>query len=190
MAAVEGPAGVRRLEPAVPQTPQERRPADPEDGQVDMAVAIDVERVGTVDRAEVGDRVGQCGEPQGPAHRAVVAVQGRRSAAAGQVHVRPAVAVAVEDRDASADVGRVRAVVGVFEAGGRRLLDEMRWPEGGRGRCSPSWLTVNAPAATATTARSPRRRRAWSSPGSPGHRVTGSPTSRPAHLVHRPIFPA
>ena len=51
--------------------------------------------------------------------------------AAGDVHVGPAVPVAVEHGDAAADVERVVAAVnGVVDAGGRRLVHEPRRDDG------------------------------------------------------------
>ena len=57
MTAVERPGLVRALEPAVAEAAQEDALADPQDRQVDLPVAVDVERIGAVDVGQVGRRV-------------------------------------------------------------------------------------------------------------------------------------
>ena len=128
-------------------------------------------------------------EAQGAADRALVPVQGRRTAPAGEVQVRPAVVVAVEDRDPAADrVGEV-AVVGVVDARRCRLVDEVRRTERRRRRAAPELAdTANPPTATTiTTARPPMTSR--STGGSSAQRPSaGRPEPRPGRH-HEPAVP-
>ncbi len=105
-----------------------------QDRQVDDAVAVDVERVGSRDRRQVGRRVGQAGEAEGAADLTLVAEQGSRLAAAGKVKVGPAVVVAIERRRAATDEVRELAVVGVRQSGRLGLLDEAGRGHGRRRR--------------------------------------------------------
>ena len=123
-ATVDAPGLVDPLEAAAAEAAEEDVLAEPEHGQVDPAVAVDVERVGAGHLGQVRRRVRQDGEPQRAARRAVVVVQGRRVRAAGEVELGAPVVVAVEDGDAAADEERELAVVGVLDAGGGRLLHE------------------------------------------------------------------
>ena len=80
-----------------------------------MAVTVDVERVGAADRGQVRRGAGDRRETERTADRAVVPVQDGRVGPARDVHVRPAVVVAVEDGHAAADEERKRTVVGLRE---------------------------------------------------------------------------
>ena len=122
--AVERPGLVRTFEPAAAETAQEHALACPQDGQVDLPVAVDIERIGTLDVRQVRRRIVDGREPQGTAGGAVVVVQRRGVAPAGEVQLGLAVAVAVEGRDAAADGEREVAGVGVVDAGRGGLVDE------------------------------------------------------------------
>ena len=106
-----------------------------------MPVAVDVDRVGADDAGQIGDRIGDRREVQRAADRAVVAVQDCRRAAAGDVQVGPAVAVAVEDRHPTADRKRERALVGVRRPDAARLVDEVGRPAAVGTR---RWATASA----------------------------------------------
>src|SRR5688500_14371801 len=88
VAAVEAPGLVGPLEGAVPEPAQEHVLAVPEDGQVEDAVRIDVERVRAGDRVEVGLRARDALEPQRSAGRTSIAEQGRGSRTAREIEVR------------------------------------------------------------------------------------------------------
>jgi len=121
-----------------------------------VAVAVDVQRVGTGHLGEVGGRVGDVRELEGAPNGAVVVEQGGRVGAAGQVDIGEAVVVAVEDGDASADEEQEVAVVAVLDAGGGRFLDQLRRCGGrrrlvgGDQRRTPK-MTASANAAPPTT---------------------------------------
>jgi hypothetical protein len=108
--------------------------AEAQDGQVDLAIAIDVEGVGAVDVREVRDWVLDPLEPERGADRAVVPVQRRRIGPSRHEHVGPAVGIAVEHGDATSDRGREVAVVDVIDAGLQALLHEVRSHRHGRRR--------------------------------------------------------
>jgi hypothetical protein len=91
-----------------------------------VSVAVDVDRVGAGDPGEVRAVLAHRRERQWPADVADVAEQARRVGAAGEVEVRTAVVVAVEHRDAAADVELEPAVVDVLDTGAERLLDQLR----------------------------------------------------------------
>ena len=105
VATVEPPGLVGALERAAAETAQEHVLAMAQDHQVDVAIRVDVERVGTRDRG--------AGRSTSLLERARSAVGSRpapiaeeRSGflAAGEVELRPLVGVAVEDRHATSDV--------------------------------------------------------------------------------------
>src|SRR5207253_5027680 len=102
-AAVEPPALVRPLEPAVAEPAEQDVLAVAEDGEVDDPVPVHVERVRAVDRGQVGDGGGDGGEVDGTTGGSVVPEQRCRVNAAGEEEVGPAIAVAVEHRDAATD---------------------------------------------------------------------------------------
>ena len=91
--------------------------------------------IGAHDLAEVGHRIGQPAEAQRTADRTVVAEQAGRPAAAGQVQVRPAVAVAVEDGHPAADRQVRVPLEREVQPGRRRLVDEVGRAE--RRRATP-----------------------------------------------------
>ncbi len=97
-------------------------------------VAVDVERVGTGDRRQVGDRRRLPCEAERTAHRALVAVQRGRLAPAGEEQFGATVVVTVERRHSPADEELELAVVGVVDAGRGRLVDEPRRLAGVRSR--------------------------------------------------------
>ena len=121
VAAVVAPCLVRTLEPAVAQAAEEHVLAVPQDGEIDPPVPVDVDGVGADHALEVGGGIRHLGEPQLPADRALVAIEGGGVGASGEVEIRPSVVVAVERGDAAADEEREVAVVDVVHAGGGRL---------------------------------------------------------------------
>ena len=102
-----------------------------------MLVVVNGERVGAGDRGQVGDGRRHDGESQGAAPLAVVAVQRRRLAAAGEVQLAAPVVVAVERGHAAAD--EVLEVTGVPMLDGAGLLDEA----GRRERGGSSWRVAS-----------------------------------------------
>ena len=123
------------LEAAVAEPAQDDVLADAQHDEVDVAVAVDVERVGAGDRGQVGDGRRQRREAQRAADRAVVAVQRRRLAAAGEEQLAAPVVVAVERRHAAADEVLEVAVVAVVDAAG--VGDEARCARPSGPRPSP-----------------------------------------------------
>ncbi len=79
VAAVDAERLVGALEAAVAEAAQDDVLADPQDDEIGVAVAVDVERVGAGDGGQVGDRRRQRGEAQRTAALAVVVVQRGRS---------------------------------------------------------------------------------------------------------------
>ena len=104
-----------------------------QDGQVDEAVAVDVERVGAVDRRQVGRGIRDDREPEGAADGPDVLVERRRVQPARDVDVRLAVAIAVEDREAASDEESQGPVVRLGKPGARGLVNELRRARGGTG---------------------------------------------------------
>jgi hypothetical protein len=90
-----------------PRPRQEHVPAVAQDGQIDHAVAVDVERIGAGRLGQVGGRIVDSREMRAATGRRVVPVQRGRMVPAGQVEVRPPVAVAVEHGHAATDRERV-----------------------------------------------------------------------------------
>ena len=187
----EAPGLVRPLEAAVAAAAEEDVLPDPEDGEVDEPVAVDVERVGGSDVGEVGGGVREAREAERASGRTVVAEEGRPVAAAGDEDVGAPVGIAVEDGDAAAGVEGDAAAVRVVEAGRRRLLDEAgRAERGGRGHPAPGDQDVAADrsarehddrGAEADRRPSPHRVRG-PRPGSwRGRRPSASLTSPPCH---------
>ena len=117
-----------------PQPAEDDVAAAAQDGEVDEAVAVDVERVRTGDRGQVGDRRRLACEAERTAHRALVAVQRGRLAAAGEEQLGATVVVTVERRHSPADEELELAVVGVVDARRGRLVDEPRRLAGVRSR--------------------------------------------------------
>ncbi len=124
--AVERPGLVGPLEPAAAEPPEQDALARAEHRQIGMTVAIDVERVGADHIGQVRGRVRGTPEAQRAAHRALVQEEGCRLAPSREVQLRPAVVVAVERSNASAEVEREITVVGVVESGCGRFLHEVR----------------------------------------------------------------
>ena len=124
VATVEPERLVGSLEPAVAEPAEDHVLADAQHGEIDEAVAVDVERVGAGDRGQIGDRRRHGLEPQRPADGAVVAVQRGRRAAAGEEQLAATVVVAVERGHAAADEVLEVALVAVVDAAG--LGDEVR----------------------------------------------------------------
>ena len=120
VAAVERPGCVGAFEPTPTQTAEKDVFAVAQHDQVDVAVAIDVDRVGAVHVVEICYRIGQPGELQRAADRTVVAEERGWTAPAGDVEVGFAVVVAVEGGDAAAHGERRVAVVDVVNPGRRR----------------------------------------------------------------------
>jgi hypothetical protein len=77
MAAVDPEAVVGSFEPAVAEAPEDDVAASAEDGQVRMAVAVDVEGICAGDRHEIGDGRRSAIEAERAPHHALVAVQRR-----------------------------------------------------------------------------------------------------------------
>ena len=97
-----------------------------ENGDVRVPVAVHVERVRAGHALEIGLVVGEVGEGKGAAGRAVVAVQGCGTLAAGEEELVPSVAIAVEYGDATADEEVRFAVIPVVNPGRSRLVHEPR----------------------------------------------------------------
>ena len=116
---------VGRCEAAATEAAEHDVTAAAEDDEVDLAVAVDVDRVGAGHGGQVGDGRRERGEAQGPADRAVVVVERRRLGAAGEEELVTTVAVAVERGHAAAHEVLELAVVAVVDAGGRRVVDEV-----------------------------------------------------------------
>ena len=131
----ERPGRICRFEKAIAEPAKKLSPADTQHCQVNFAVAVYVDRVSPDDVGEVGGGRGEPSELEGATGRAVVAIDRRGVATAGDVEVRFAVAVAVQNRDSAAD-GEPGAVSGVdlVYAGGRRLIDEVRCTQSDRRR--------------------------------------------------------
>jgi hypothetical protein len=135
--AVEPPTLVGSFEPAVTEAAEEDALAHAQDRQVDVAIAVDIDRIGAVHASQVRDRVMNRREPERTAGWAVVPIQHGRVAPAGQEQVGPAVTVAIEHRDPTAHRGDESAVVDLIDARSRGLLDVMgRCQRGGR-CCGP-----------------------------------------------------
>ena len=133
--AGDGPALVRPLEPTPTEPAEEDVPADPEHGQVDDAVTVDIERIGAGDRVEVRGGVADRGEVERSTDRAVVVVQAGPVRTSGDVRIGPSVGVAVEDGDAATGEVGERPVVDLADPRRRGLFDEPGGPEWrGRGR--------------------------------------------------------
>ena len=132
-----------------PATPQDHVLPEAQDGEVDVGVAVDVDRVGAGDLREVGDGRRDRREPQRATGVALVAVEGGRFAAAGEVQVGAPVVVAVERGDAAAHEELELTVVPVVDAGGGGVVDEVRRHRRGRPR-SPAAANASPPAAAAT----------------------------------------
>ena len=124
-AAIERPGLVGTLESTVAEAPQDHVLAEAEHHQVGDAVAIDVDGIGTRDIGQVRDRVTQPREREGTANGTVVAIQRRGVGTAGEEEVGFAVGVAVEGGDTATHHVLGTAVVGMGDAGGGRLLDEV-----------------------------------------------------------------
>ena len=128
VAAIERPGLVGTLEATVPAAAEEHVLAISQHRQVRDAVAVDVDRVGAGDGLEVGHWVGHGLEAQRATDRAVIAKQGGRLAAAGEVELRAPVVVTVEGRHAATDEVAEVAVVDMLDAGRCRLFDiRRRW---------------------------------------------------------------
>ena len=136
VAAVDAEQLVRVLEAAVAEPAQDDVAAAAQDGEVDVPVAVDVERVGAGDRRQVGDRRRLPREAERTADRALVPVERGRLAAAGEEQLVAPVVVAVERRHATADEELELAVVRVVDARRARLVHEPR----GRGGRRPHRL--------------------------------------------------
>ena len=126
MTAVDPEAVVGGFEPAVPEPAEDDVAAAAEDGQIRVAVAVDVEGIRTGDRREVGDGRRLATEAERATHRALVAVQRRGLRTSGEVEVVAPVVVAVERRDAATDEEVGVAVVPVDDARGSGLVDVSR----------------------------------------------------------------
>ena len=146
VAAVDAERLVGVLEPAVAEAAQDDVAAAAQDDEVDVAVAVDVERVRTGDRGQVGDRRRQPVEAERTAHRALVAVERGRLGAAGEVQVGAPVVVAVEGGDAAADeeLERRRRTVVDARAGSCRRRTAAR-PGGGADDDLPPRQATSAP---------------------------------------------
>jgi hypothetical protein len=133
-AAVDAEPVVRVFEATFPEPAQNDVAAAAEDGEVDVSIAVDVERVGACDRRQVGDRRRPLYEAQRAAHRALVAVQRGRLAPTGEEQFGAPVVIAIEHRHTAADEELELPVVGVVDAGRGRLVHEQRGLAGGRRR--------------------------------------------------------
>ena len=128
--AVEAPFLVGDRESAVRAALQQEIAADPQDEQIHVAVAIDVEGIGAENAFEFvmsgieGQRLFL--EAQGSAGDRFVDEQLGRILAAGQKHRRKARTVAIERRPAAADEILPRPVVDAVEAGRDRFLMQDR----------------------------------------------------------------
>ena len=163
---LEPPGVVGELEPAAAQPSQQLHPADPQDHQIGVAVAVDVDGVGAHRARDVRDRAHDLAEGDGPAHSGDVPEQRRRVVPARDKDVGPPVAVAVEHRHPAPDHGRVPAAVDVVQAGRRRLVDEVRCPR------APSPARVQRPPGEPRSRRHParpRRRRRRAEDDRPPH---------------------
>ena len=134
LAAVERPGLVGPLEAAVAEPAQEHALARAQDRQVDAAVAVDVERIGADHPGRRGRRVVDRFERERTAGRALVPQERGGTLAAGEVQLRLAVVVAVEDRHPATDREAEVAVVGVVDPARGRLVDEVRGGQRGRRR--------------------------------------------------------
>ena len=134
VAAVDTERLVRILEVAVPEPAEDDVAAVAQDGEVDVAVAVDVERIRAGDRGQVGDRRRLACKAERAAHRALVEVQRGRLGAAGEEQLGATVVIAVERRHSPADEELELTVVGVVDARRARLVDETRRLAGGRRR--------------------------------------------------------
>ena len=123
---IETPRLVGTIEGAVASSPQQDVLTDAKHGQVDVLIAVDVERVGAGHPGEIACRgVQHLPESKGPANRALIAVEAARAVASGQIQVGPTVFVTVEHGHTAAHEVREIAVVYMVDTGTLRLIDEM-----------------------------------------------------------------
>jgi hypothetical protein len=124
--AVDPEGAVGGLEPAVTEPAEDDVAAPAEDGQIRVAVAVDVEGIRTGDRRELGDGRRLATEAEDATHRTLVAVQRRGLRTSREVEVVAPVVVAVERRDAATDEEVGAAVVPVDDASGCGLVHVAR----------------------------------------------------------------
>ena len=119
---------VGALELAIAQSAQQHILAVAQHRQIGNAVAVEVDRICAGDGGQVRAWPG----PDGELERAAVGDWFTNSAgwrvAAGEIEVRPAVSVAVERGNATADEVVEIACVGVVDAGSNGLVHKMREP--------------------------------------------------------------
>ncbi len=181
VASVEAPGLVGALEGAITKAAKQDVLAKPQDGQVDVPIRIDVQRIGADNLAQVGDGAGHRVEGQCSSHRAPVAEQRCRILAAGQVQVLPAVAVTVEDGDAAADEVEEVAGIRMSQPGGSGLLDVVRCRQGPAGQRPKARQGGHAPHADDEQAEAGR------DPSSPvaGHALAASAASKMRSITRR-----
>lgn len=126
LAALEGEDAVRLLEFAAGQAAQDDVGAEAQQHNILGAVIVDVDRIGAENAVAIAILEVKRGflEFQGAARRRAIDEKAGRPLAAGDQHVLPAVAVAIEGGDAAADEELPRSAIGVIDAGALRLLDE------------------------------------------------------------------
>ncbi len=102
--------------------------AEPQDGQVDIAVAVHIERIGAGGFRHV--ETGRLFERKHAAGFGAIDVERSRVRATGQEQVRHPIAVAIEGRRTAADEKFERATIGVVDACGCGFLVHIRHVEG------------------------------------------------------------
>ena len=122
--SIEAPGLVGALEGTATEAPQEHVLAVAQHGQVAEAVRVDVERIGADDGAHVGGFALDLLEAQTSRASAAVVEERSGSLAAGEEKLGSSVVVTVEGSYAPADEVLPVAIVGVFQARCRGLLDE------------------------------------------------------------------
>src|SRR5215213_10027120 len=126
VATVEAPGLVRPLERTATESPEQHVLTHTQDREIGVAIAVDVKRVRPGHPSEVCGSTWEPLERELTADRAVVPVEGRWVAPAGEVELGLAVAIAVERGDATAGVERRPAVIDVSEARIGGLVHERR----------------------------------------------------------------
>ena len=137
VASVEAQSLVRPLKPALADAPEEDVLPEAEDGEIGMAIRVEVDGVGAGYVGEIRPRVEHLAEPKRTGDRAVVAVESCRVGPTGEVEVGLPIIVTVEHGNATPNEERPVPVVCVVDAGGVGLFDETRRSEG-FGRCGRS----------------------------------------------------
>ena len=134
VAAVDAEGLVPALESTIAHPPQDDILAEAQDREVDMAIAIDVDRVGAGHRPQIRRGVRDALEAQRAGDPARVPEQRGRRVAAGEEQIGHPVGIAVERGHAATHDERELPGVGVADPGAERVIDEPRRAERCRGR--------------------------------------------------------